>query len=793
MVTIEIDGKPYQAEPKTMLIDVADANGIDIPRFCYHKKLSVAASCRMCLVEVEKAPKPLPACATPVMDGMKVFTRSTKALAAQKAVMEFLLINHPLDCPICDQGGECELQDVAVGYGKDISRYHDAKRVVFDKNLGPLVATEMTRCIHCTRCVRFSMEIAGVQELGATGRGEHTLIGTYIEKNVASELSGNIVDLCPVGALTAKPSRFTARAWELQQRDGIAPHDAIGSHLHFHIRRNQLIRVVPKENEAINEVWLSDRDRFSYQAITAKDRLTQPMIKKEGLWQTTDWETALAFAVDGLKAVIEKQQTQAIGSLASPTATVEELFLLQKLMRGIGSPHLDHRLRQIDFSDQDIAPLFPALSGSITDLEQSDVTLIIGSHLRKEQPLLNHRLRKAVLNGGKVVVVNPVDYEFNFPVAAKMIAAPSELVNALASITHALAKNKPKKILSKETNALLAKIHFTDAHKAVAEQLIDAERFTILLGNLATSHPQFGLIRAFTNIIAQLTGAQISYLPEAANSAGAWLAGVLPHRLPAGEQAETIGYDAEAMLTQGLVGYILLGLEPEIDSYDGATALKTLQQAEFVVSITAYRTETMESYANVLLPMTTFAETSGTYVNCEGKWQSFSGAITPLAESRPAWKILRVLGNLFNLKGFDYVSSEEVRHELQILVGDKTVNNQVQWTLPESLPTSQSKGLQRITEMPIYATDCIVRRAPALQATVDAQMTMGIHFNTHTANQIKLNGHSQIEMSQGDSCITLPVVLDERVPDNCVLLYGGQAATMPLGAWDGIIEVKAIS
>ncbi len=794
MVTIEIDGKPYQAEPNTMLIDVADANGIDIPRFCYHKKLSVAASCRMCLVEVEKAPKPLPACATPVSEGMKVFTRSTKALTAQKAVMEFLLINHPLDCPICDQGGECELQDVAVGYGKDLSRYHDAKRVVFDKNIGPLIATEMTRCIHCTRCVRFAAEIAGVQELGATGRGEHMLIGTYVEKNVASELSGNIIDLCPVGALTAKPSRFSARAWELQQHDGIAPHDALGSNLHFHIRRNQLIRVVPKENEAINEVWLSDRDRFSYQAITAKDRLTQPMIKKDGNWQTTDWETALAFATDGLKAVIAKQQAQAIGTLASPTATVEELYLLQKLTRGIGSPNIDHRLRQIDFSDQDNAPLYPALGCAIADVENSDVTLIIGSHLRKEQPLLNHRLRKATLQGNKVVLVNPVDYEFNYPIAAKMIVPPSDLVNALASIAHALSKNRPKKILSKETNALLAKINFNDAHKAIADQLAaHDQRFTILLGNLATSHPQFALIRAFAGIIAQLTGAQIGYLPEAANSAGAWLAGMLPHRQAAGEKANTVGYDAEAMLAQGLAGYILLGLEPELDCYDGVIALQTLQQAEFVVAITAYHTPTMESYANVLLPMATFAETSGTYINCEGKWQSFSGAISPMGEARPAWKILRVLGNLFDIKGFNYVSSEEVRNELRTLVGDKTVNNHLQWQLPEHLSNEQIKGLQRITEMSIYTTDSLVRRAPALQNTVDAQIATGAHLNIHTANALKLNGHQQVEVMQGDNRATLAVVLDERVPDNCVLLYAGQTATMTLGAWDGTISVTGVS
>jgi NADH-quinone oxidoreductase subunit G len=791
MITIEIDGKPYPAEAGMMLIQVTDANGIDIPRFCYHKKLSVAASCRMCLVEVEKAPKPMPACATPVMDGMKVWTRSTKALAAQKAVMEFLLINHPLDCPICDQGGECELQDQAVGYGKDVSRYAEGKRVVFDKNVGPLIATEMTRCIHCTRCVRFSQEIAGIQELGATGRGEHTVIGTFIENNVASELSGNVIDLCPVGALTSKPFRFAARAWELQQRETIAPHDAVGSNLEVHIRRNQVLRVAPRENEAVNEVWLADRDRFSYEGLTAPDRLTTPMIKKDGKWQATDWEKALAFAAESLKEVVKKHGNQALGGLASPTATVEELYLLQKVVRGLGSANLDHRLRQVDFSDQQEAPLFPYLGQAIVELETCDAALVIGSHLRKEQPLLNHRLRKAALRGAKVMLVNPVDYEFNFPLAEKIIASPTALVANVAGIAKALWDN-PGTLIPTQIQKLLANVTVTETHRTMAQQLRTGQKRTVLLGNLATAHPQFAVLRALAAVIVKLTNARLGYLGEANNTAGAWLAGMLPHRGPAGQPVAKTGLDVQAMLTSGLKGYILLGLEPELDSWNGAAALAALKQAEFVVSLSAYQTPTIESYAKVMLPIALFAETSGTYVNVEGRWQSFTGVVTPPGEARPAWKILRVLGNLFDLAGFDYMASDEVREELHQQVGDKLPDNRLAWKIPSSLSTEEAvKGLQRITEMPIYSTDALVRRAGALQRTLDAKMTTGIHIHPKVANQANLSPGKPAKVKQNGTTINLPVVIDERVPEDGVLIYAGQLAHIDLGGWHGRVEVSA--
>ncbi|EIJ42758.1 NADH-quinone oxidoreductase, chain G [Beggiatoa alba B18LD] len=792
MATIEIDGKTYEAEPGTMLIKVTDANGIDIPRFCYHKKLSVAANCRMCLVEVEKAPKPMPACATPVMDGMKVYTRSTKALLAQKAVMEFLLINHPLDCPICDQGGECELQDIAIGYGGDASNYQEGKRVVADKNLGPLVATEMTRCIHCTRCVRFSEEIAGTTELGATGRGEHTKIGTYVAKTVNSELSGNIVDLCPVGALTNKVFRFSARAWEMQQYDGIAPHDGIGSHVHLHVRRGEVMRLVPKENEAINEVWLSDRDRYSYTALKAADRLTVPMIKKDGQWHETDWETALSVAVDGLKKVIKTHQSKAIGALASATATLEELYLLQKLMRGIGSNNIDHRLRQTDFSQQEFAPLYPSLGQSISDLEASNAVLVIGSHIRKEQPLLNHRLRKASLRGGKVMFVNPVRYEFNYPVAAELISSPEQLVIHLAGIAKALLLKQPATVPT-GIESLVASINPDTTQQQIATYLSAGERSTLLLGALATSHPQYAIINALANAIAQLSNSKLGYLAESANTVGAYLAGVLPHRGAAGESLKTAGLDAQALLTDnGVKGYVLLGVEPELDSIWGTATLQTLKQADFVVSITAYCTPAIESYAHVVLPMSLFAETSGTFVNTEGKWQSFTGAVKPTGEIRPAWKILRVLGNLFNLAGFDYVSSEEVRDELKQQVGDRAnavTTNSIR--LPTALPTSQINGeLQRITELPLYAVDALVRRADALQNTTDAKTTQGIHLNTLTLNKQGLGKAAQVKVKQGDATLQLAIVIDERVPDDCALIYAGQETTAVLGSWHGRLKLS---
>jgi NADH-quinone oxidoreductase subunit G len=789
LITIEVDGKPVQARKGQMLIEVTDNNDIYVPRFCYHKKLSVAANCRMCLVDVEKAPKPLPACATPVMDGMKVRTRSVRALDAQKAVMEFLLINHPLDCPICDQGGECELQDLAMGYGRDVSRYQENKRVVQDKNIGPLVQTDMTRCIHCTRCVRFGQEIAGIRELGATGRGEHMVIGTYIEKSMVSEMSGNIIDICPVGALTSKPFRFSARAWEMQQCDSIAPHDSVGSNIQIHVKKDKVKRVVPAENESINEVWLSDRDRFSYEGLYHSDRLTVPMIREGNTWSEVDWETALQFAVDGINNVIKHSGPDTIAALASPSSTLEELYLLQKIMRELGSQNIDHRIRQDDFTDQDADPLFPWLGSGITDLEKLDCVLLIGSNVRKEQPIINHRLRKASMRGCSMMIVNPVDYDFNFNTSAKIIVAPAGQLTALAGILKALTLQYGTSIDATMTN-LVNSVAITDEHRFMAGKLKDTQNGMILLGNLATAYPEFSTLRALAGTIAKLANVKIGFLAESANSAGAYLAGMLPHRKPSGIKSDKTGLDAGHMFEEGLKAYILMGIEPEIDCWNGHKALQSLRSAGFVVSLTAYRTEMMNSYAHVLLPAGLFTETSGTYINNEGRSQSFNGVVQPAGEARPGWKILRVMGNLFNLPGFDYNTSIEIRDELQKIIAEVTPSNDMNWSIPSSI-TSESHSLQRIADIPMNAIDPVTRRAKSLQQTVD--VTDGAaHINATLASQLNLHEGDKAKVEQDEQTLTLPVVIDDRIPDRCVLIHAAQSCHAQLGGWYGEIKLGKV-
>lgn len=786
MVNIEINGKPLQVRDGIMLIEAADEAGIPIPRFCYHKKLSIAANCRMCLVEVDKAAKPLPACAIPVTDGMKVLTNSPMAIMAQKGVMEFLLINHPLDCPICDQGGECELQELAMGYGRDVSRYQEKKRVVKDKDIGPLISTDMTRCIHCTRCIRFGQEIAGIMELGATGRGEHMEIGTYIEKSLKSEMSGNIIDLCPVGALTAKPSRYVARAWEMSQRPTVAPHDSIGSNLYVHVRGNEVIRVIPRENEEINETWISDRDRYSYQGLSSTDRLRVPMIKQNGVWHETDWSTALETAVQGLKQVIAAHGAAQLGALASPTSTLEEMYLLQQLMRGLGCNNIDHRLRQTDFSAQADAPAFPALNHAIADLEQLDAALLIGCNVRKEQPIAAHRLRKAALHGARIMLLNPLNYDMNFPLAEKIIASPVGMVHALAGVVKELLQGNAAP--DKDIAALLADVHIDATHRAIAQHLKSADKGAVLLGNLAVTHPHFALLHTLAQWAAQLSQTTLGLLPEAANSAGAWLAGMLPHRGAAGARVAQPGLDAQAMLDAKLKAYILMGVEPEYDCANPARALNAVTEADFVVSLAAFRSTTMEDYTNVMLPIVPFTETAGTFVNAEGRWQSFEAAVNPLAEARPAWKVLRVLGNLFNAHGFDYVTCHEVRDELKRAVDNQTSKNELSAEKPmQRLPAANST-LVRISEVPIYAVDALVRRASALQQTQEAQ-TAAAYVNRRVAAQLAIVAGQEVQASQGEARARLTVVIDERVPDGCVMIPAGLAGSATLGAAFGAIEL----
>ena len=777
MANIEINGKPLQVADGAMVIEAADSAGITIPRFCYHKKLSVAANCRMCLVEVEKVAKPVPACATPVTDGMKVFTKSTMALDAQKSVMEFLLINHPLDCPICDQGGECDLQDIAMGFGKDVSRYTEQKRVVADKNIGPLIATEMTRCIHCTRCVRFGQEVAGVMELGATGRGDHTRIGTYVERTVASEMSGNVIDLCPVGALTSKPYRYTGRPWENKQSKSIAAHDCVGSNTEIELRRNKVMRVLPEENEAINEIWLSDRDRFSYLGLKHQDRLQSPMIKQGDSWKETDWQTALNYAFEGLKTVIGKDGVENVGALVSPSATVEEMYLLQKLMRTIGSNNIDHRLRQADFSDDDIAPQFPSLAQSLTDLENNNSILLVGSWIRKDQPIIGHRIRKATRKGATVMAVNAVDFDFNFPVAEKVISSPAEMVDSLAAIAKALL-TLTGKTAAEGLDKLISNVTPSEAHTRIAEHLNNAEKATVILGTQAMLQPQLADIRALAGVIAELTGATLSILTDGANAAGAWLTGAIPHRACGGET--TNGKNANEMLASGMNAFILLGVEPELDSANPSVAMKMLDDADFVVSMTPFVTENMKAYADVLLPVSPASETSGTFINAEGNWQSFTGAITPLAEARPAWKVLRVLGNIFEVEGFDYITSEDVRDEAKEKIGSIDTSNKMQWRAPKTLST-KTDAINRIGLLPIYAVDGVVRRSAALQATDDA-IPACIILNAALAKQNNIQDEDNVIVSQNGNKVTLRAYIEDSVPDNCVMIPQGVEGVAGLNA-----------
>ena len=794
-VTITVDGRELKAPKGAMLIEVTDRENIHVPRFCYHEKLPIAANCRMCLVEVEKAPKPLPACATPVMDGMVVHTHSAKAKEAQRSVMEFLLINHPLDCPICDQGGECELQDVAVAYGGDVSQYSEGKRVVFDKSIGPLIATELTRCIHCTRCVRFGREIAGIRELGMTSRGENARIATYMESAVTSEMSGNVIDICPVGALTAKPSRFKGRAWEMVQYKAIAPHDCIGSSIYVHTLRGEVIRVAPRDNEAINEVWISDRDRFSYEGLYSDDRLTTPKIKRNGEWQDTDWDTALAATVTGIRNALDSEsgdeqgaETEKLGALISPSATIEEMYLLQKLLRSLGSGSIDHRLRQSDFSDQADAPVIPWLGQDIAALEHLDAALLIGSNVRKEQPIANHRLRKAAMKGANISFVNPNAFDMNFPVAANIAVAQQNMVQELAAIASAAFEISDKKApaaIDKMIGRLIGKLKPGAEHRALATQLSEGENSTVLLGNQAAMHPSFAALRALAHTIARQTGSVFGYLSEGSNSAGAWLAGAVPHRGAGGESGEDLvtGISVGEWPQRTPSAAILVHVEPEADFANSQAMTGALERAGFVTAISAFTSPALLETASVLLPAAAFTETSGSYVNAEGLMQSFGGANAPKGQARPAWKILRVLANLLDLPGFDHVSSEQVRDELRALCESIDLDNtvvQVTVAAPEKNPA----GLQRAADVPIYAGDMLVRRAAALQQTDDA-IGLSVSINPADAAALELVDIDSVIVKQGDASAQLPLLIDAAIPQGCawipLALRGSELLGGPFG------------
>ncbi len=786
MVKIEINGIPVEARDGATVIEAADNAGIVIPRFCYHKKLSIAASCRMCLVEVEKAAKPLPACATPVTEGMKVFTRSPKAIAAQKAVMEFLLINHPLDCPICDQGGECDLQEMAMGYGNDVSRYAEHKRIVQDSNLGPLIATDMTRCIHCTRCVRFGQEIAGIMELGAVSRGEHMRITTYIERSVDSELSGNVIDLCPVGALTSKPYRYTARPWELATSESISPHDSVGANLHVDTRAGRVMRVRPRANEAVNETWLADRDRFSYTAFNHADRLLAPRVKRQGRWEETDWDTALTFAAEGLQRVVDRHGADRIAGLGAYGATTEELYLLQRVLRGLGSGNVDYRLRQQDFRDQDLTPPAPGLGMAIEDLERVDALLLVGSNIRKDQPLLGLRVRKAALAGARVMCINPVDYEFLFPVAEKIVVAPSAMAAELAGVAKALVEAGGK--APKGFAELTAGITTEERHRAIARKLGDSQRAAVLLGDAASLHPAQSELRQLAALVARLSGARFGQIPEGGNAAGAALAGALPHRQAGGKAAGVRGRGWRDMCEGDMKAFVLLGVEPGADVLDGTRLERAVAGGEFTIALTSFADAAAENYADVMLPICTFAETSGSFVNAEGQWQSFSAAASAPGQARPAWKVLRVLGNLLNLKDFEYMSSDEVRDEVQLACTEGSVV-ELGWPSPESL-SAPLAGLERIAEFPMYDIDPLVRRAAPLQETRDGS-TVAVCVHPDTAARLGLMGDRSVQVRAGSYEATLPLAINSAVPVDAVLVPAGcRGMGVDAGAGFAAVELR---
>ncbi len=774
MLDFDIDGKPVQVPVGTTILEAAEMMGVYIPHFCYHKKLSIAANCRVCLVHVDKAKKPMPACATPVTNGMRVFTHSKLAVEAQKGILEFLLINHPLDCPICDQGGECQLQDVAMGYGGNGSRYKEEKRVVNPKQIGELISTnEMSRCIQCTRCVRFGQEIAGVMELGMAYRSEHAQIMSFVNASVDSELSGNMIDLCPVGALTSKPFRYTARSWELSRRKSVSPHDGLGANIAVHTKDNKVVRVVAAENEAVNECWISDKDRFSYEGLNSAERLTKPMIKQGGQWIEVEWAAALEYVANGLKQLGRSAGGDQIAALATPNSTFEELYLLQKLMRGIGSNNVDFRLRQSDFSADGKQGGASWLGLPVAKLNTQDRFLIVGSFLRNDHPLLAHRIRQAVKHGAKACIVHSSDEDLLMPLSAKSIIAPDQLPSMLAQVLKALAAEKQQAVPQQ-----VAEVTVGNEALAIAKTLASGQQASVLLGNFAQQHPQAAQIALLSEQIAMMAGATFGYLGEAANSTGGYVAGAVPFK--GGAQ----GMNAAAMLEKPRKAYLLLNVEPELDMANPQAAMRAMKAADMVVCLSAYKHKGID-YADVMLPVAPFTETSGTFINTEGRAQSFKGAVKPLGEARPAWKVLRVLGNLLDVQGFDYETSESVRDEAGV-VGH--LDNHIEANLL-SVSDVNSSGLQRVADVPIYTADALVRRADALQKTHLAATPCAL-MNRSELQRLGLNSGDAVKVTQNEVSVSLVVQADDKLPSGAVRVAAGHPATSALGAMFGTISVE---
>jgi NADH-quinone oxidoreductase subunit G len=773
MVELTIDGKKVEVPEGSMVMHAAHKLGVYVPHFCYHKKLSIAANCRMCLVEVEKAPKALPACATPATNGMVVHTCSERAIAAQKSVMEFLLINHPLDCPICDQGGECQLQDLAVGYGGSTSRYEEEKRVVFHKDLGPLVsAEEMSRCIHCTRCIRFGQEIAGVMELGMLNRGEHSEITTFVGRSVDSELSGNMIDICPVGALTSKPFRYQARTWELARRKSISPHDSLGANLVVQVKGDQVMRVVPFENEDLNECWISDRDRFSYEGLHV-DRLTEPMVRgDDGVWREASWADALQAAAQGLSKVRDENGAASIGGIGSETSTLEELALLGRLVRGLGSENIDARSRLLDPAFSASLAGAPWLGMTVPELGQCDRVLVVGAFLRADHPLMTQRLRQAAKRASQISLVDTAADDPLLPLHARLTVSPSQLADALGQVIVALAGIK-----GIEVPAVFKDVVAEQSATLIAQSLASGQKVAVLLGSAAVNAPDAHVIAANAQWLAQNSNASFGYLTAGANTVGAYLAKAVPG--PGGQSAAQ-------MLTEALSAYIVLNLEPALDSSLGQTAVDTLKKARFVVALTPYKSAALD-WAHVMLPIGPFTETSGTFVNAQGTAQSFKGTVSGFGQSRPGWKVLRVLGNLIGLPEFDEESSEAVR-DLVLTGGVETrLSNRTAAALGRSKTVAGS--LERVADVPIYRSDAIVRRAEALQAA-NASKAPVAKINPATLSKLGLDAGqtARIKTAQGE--VTLVAQADKTLPIDCIRIPAGFADTAVLGAINNPLQVE---
>jgi len=773
MVELTVDGNQVEVPEGSMVMHAAQKIGLYVPHFCYHKKLSIAANCRMCLVEVEKAPKALPACATPVTNGMVVHTCSEKAKAAQKSVMEFLLINHPLDCPICDQGGECQLQDLAVGYGGSASRYAEEKRVVFHKDLGPLVsAEEMSRCIHCTRCVRFGQEIAGVMELGMLGRGEHSEITSFVGRSIESELSGNMIDICPVGALTSKPFRYSARTWELARRRSVSPHDSVGANLVVQVKGDRVLRVVPFENEDVNECWISDRDRFSYEGLNSEDRLAAPMIKgADGKWQEASWADALQAVAQGLSRVRESFGAGQIGALASEYATTEEFALLNRLVRALGSENIDFRLRQTDAGFDAALSGAPWLGMAIADLDTADRVLVVGSFLRKDHPLMAQRLRQAAKRGTQILLVDSAADDPLMPVTGRLTLGPSELARGLAEVAVALAQAKEQAVPAEFANVTPGE----DA-KRIAASLASGSNTAVLLGNLAVASPVASTLAANAQAIARLAGGKFGFLTAGGNTVGGYLAGAVPGKS---------GKNAAQMLAEPLKAYIVLHAEPALDADNGPQALAALSGAQFAVALTPFRSSAQD-WADVMLPVSPFTETSGTYVNAEGRAQSFKGTVAPFGQTRPAWKVLRVLGNVLHLAGFEEETSEAVRDAALAGGIEGRLSNEIKAALGLGKPAG---ALERVADVPIFRSDAIARRSEPLQAAA-ASRAPRARMNGRTLAALNLTAGVRVRVASAQGAVELETVQDDAVADNAVRIAAAFADTAALGGAFGQISVE---